>query len=256
MADDWMHGELQRATLRKVAAYRELCNHVRSKSKSSLIFGGLMLLLWYAMPAGMQFKTFGLIYLGLAGFEFVAGAMNRFFPSAEGILIDGFVVIAFGLTNLGRQAMLIADGKSPQWLLLGLGAYLIYIGWSHVGTYRQLRRAFAERPTADHLRWFDGLVREVRDANPERDADALDLPTARRLRAKLLGDTAVVLSGKHDVLIVGRNDVDLVREGEGLAAAIVDGLDYGPCRLSDDNWRNYAQWKAEGQQPPTVGAVR
>ena len=73
-----------RTILRRVAAYKELCDRVRRSATGGLIFGGLMLLIWYLMPQALKFRTFGLIYLGLAALEFTAALWNKFAPSAEG----------------------------------------------------------------------------------------------------------------------------------------------------------------------------
>ena len=146
---------------------------------------------------------FGLIYLGLAGLEFTAALWNKFRPSAEGVLIDGMVLLVFGAATLVRQ-YLIFQGQCPAassrcWSCSGRTGCTP--GSATSGNYAQLRRAFAQRPTADHLRWFDELLREVRRADPAEDSTALDLPTRPPVRGKLLGDTAVFLqAGSDDVI--------------------------------------------------------
>jgi hypothetical protein len=258
--DEWLAGEQKRAVLRNVAAYRELCERVRRGSTGGLIFGAIMLAIWYfAIPEREKFRVFGLIYLGLSALEFTAALWNKFRPSAEGVLIDGVVLLVFGAATLLRQ-YLIWQGQMPGRvfpLLLVFGAYMLYSGFSHVRNYAQLRRAFAQRPTADHLRWFDELLREVRRADPAEDPTALDLPTRPPVRGKLLGDTAIFLqAGSDDVVIAARDDVEIEREPakepdrDPVGFLLIEGADLGGFPLDPANWRNYAAWKTEGGQPP------
>ena len=60
-----------RYVLRRVAAYREVCERVRKGSTGSLIFGGIMLAIWqWALPENLKFEWFGIVYLALAILEF------------------------------------------------------------------------------------------------------------------------------------------------------------------------------------------
>ena len=256
--DDWLPGEQKRAVLRNVAAYRELCERVRRGATSGLIFGVIMLALWYFMFGQRNdYRVLSLIYLGLGGLEFTVALWNKLRPSAEGVLMEGLVLMAFGVASLARQLLL---GVLSPFILLGL--YWLWAGFSHVQNYAQLRRAFAQRPTADHLRWFDELLREVRRANPAEDSTALDLPSRPPVRGKLLGDTAVFLqAGSDDVVIAARDDVEIEREPakgqdrDPVGYLLIEGADFGGFPLDPDNWRNYAAWKTEGgQSPPPMGA--
>ena len=249
-----------------MAAYKELCDKVRRSATGGLIFGALMLLIWYLMPDGQKYKTFGLIYLGLAALEFTAALWNKFTPSAEGILFDGIVLIVFGGSNLVRQ-YLIWSGQLPGprggshmiWVLFGL--WMLFQGWGHIRSYFQVRRAFgALRPTREHLRWYNDLIREVRQADPSADPTALDLPTKPPLRGKLLGDTAVFLQPNGEVLIASRRRVEIEPvAGKGdqpVAELTIEGDDFGRFPLDPDNWRNYAAWKGAGGQAPAPPEVR
>ena len=83
--DEPIDPEEVRYVLRRVAAYREVCERVRKGSTGSLIFGGIMLAIWqWALPENLKFQWFGIVYLALAILEFGSGVLNRLFPSAEG----------------------------------------------------------------------------------------------------------------------------------------------------------------------------
>lgn len=260
--DDALEAEQKRAILRQVAAYRDLCEQVRRGAKGSLFFGGLMLVLWWQLfPAREQFSPFGILYLSLAALEFATGLLNRFRPSAEGVLLDGLVLIAFGGSNLVRHYLRWEAGGPPFSILAFFAVYWLYQGYGHVSGYAALRRLFTHRPSAEHLRWFADLLHEVRTGNPETDSDALDLPVDPHVRAKLLGDTAIVLVGGTEVVIVAREQFEIrklrAEPGDDRPAATLQlGLhDFGAFPLAADNWRNYTKWKDAGG-PPVVHPVR
>ena len=253
MDETWLDAEEKRMTLRRVAAYRALCDRVRRSALGTLFFGGLMFAFWYfAIPDGLKWSLFGKVYLGLALLELSVGALNRLFPSAEGVLLEGLVLVVFGGWNLAREAMVwqgvIPGQVSP--LFVVFGAYWILQGLNQARTYLTLRKEFAERPSADHIRWFDGLAREVRDADPKADPMALALPTQPFLTAKLLGDTAFFTDGAAEVIIVAREDVTLEMdipdpERPPVGHLTISGVAFSPFALTRANWENYCAWKGE-----------
>lgn len=246
----------QRAVLRQVAAYRELCARVRKSGTHSLIFGGIMLSLWYLIYGQRDNLSFlSIVYLSLGLLEFGTGLLNRFFPSAEGILLDGLVLLAFGGINIYRQYLVWQLGGriDPIWLMIA--AYWFYQGFNHVRAYADLQKAFSVRPSRANLRWFEELLRDIRNSDPEADPQSLNLPTQPRLLAKLLGDTAIfLLPGSGDVVIADRARVELHSEPSNKSDQlptgylVVEGLDFGAFKLHPENWKNYAAWKAEGGQ--------
>lgn len=245
-----LDSEAKRHILRQVAAYRDLCESVRKSGTSSLFFGAVMLALWYGViPDREKYAIFGLIYLSLAAAEFATGLLNRFRPSAEGVLFDGLILIAFGGSNLIRVYLRWEAGGNPFSLLTFFSVYWLYQGVQHVRGYATLRKLFTHRPTAEHLRWFADLLREVKSGNPELDPDALDLPTAPRVKAKLLGDTAVVLIGS-EVVISAREQFDIAPmkstadDDRPRALLAIGGYDFGEFTISPENWQNYTKWKA------------
>lgn len=251
MDDSQLEAEEKRATLRRVAAYRALCDRVRRSALGTLFFGGLMFAFWqFAIPDGLKWTLFGKIYLGLAVLELTVGALNRFFPSAEGVLLEAVVLIAFGGWNLAREVMIwqgMLPGR-PTTLFVVFGAYWILQGVALVRTYFQLRKEFAERPSAEHIRWFDELAKEVRDADPKTDPTALALPTQPFLTAKLLGDTAFFTDGAGEVIIVAREAVELEMdipdpERPPVGRLSISGVSFQPFTLTKANWENYSAWK-------------
>jgi hypothetical protein len=252
-----------RQVLRQVAAYREVCESVRRKSTGSLIFGGIMLAIWYFALQGMQFTPFGLVYLGLALLELSVGLLNRVWPTAEGVLLDGLVLFAFGGWNVARAALiwfkLLPGGLNP--VLLVFGIIWLLQGLQTIRSYFQLRRAMPATPTREHLRWFDGLVRELRDADPRDDPKAVAFPTEPFLTGKLLGDTAMFLDQSGAITITVRQDVNLERvessdpERPPRGYLSIDGSEFPPFKLSDVNWNNYVAWKREGGEDPLADRV-
>lgn len=256
MSDDWNDAEEKRAALRRVAAYRDLQKAVRKSSRGSLFFGAFMLLIWYGLfGAQNDFGAFSLVYLTLGAIEFAVGLWNRVAPSAEGIFFDGAVLILFGAATLLRQ-YLIWQGHMRGFLSpfsLMFGAYWLWQGIGHIRSYAIIRQAFVQRPTNEHIAWFDSLIAEINRENPDTDDTLLDLPTKPAVKAKLLGDTAIVLlSRSSDVLVVAREGLTIVpgesRGAERLpfATLILEGVEFSEFTLHPENWRNYKNWKLEG----------
>lgn len=252
MDETWLDAEEKRQALRRVAAYRALCNRVRGSALGTLFSGGLMFAIWFFLvhPAGLGWSPFGLVFFGLAMLELCVGLLNRAFPSAEGVLLEAVLLLAFGGWNLGRQLLEWQGGRRTQPSMLIIGAISFLQGLAKVREYFLLRREFADRPSAEHIRWFDGLAREVRDADPKTDPTALALPTQPFLTAKLLGDTAFFTDGAAEVIIVAAEEVLLEMEVPDPDRApvgylTISGVAFQPFPLTRANWENYCAWKGE-----------
>lgn len=249
MDETQLEAEEKRATLRRVAAYRALCDRVRRSALGTLFFGGLMLAFWqFVIPNGLKWTPFGYVLLGLAVLELSVGALNRFFPSAEGILLEGVVAAVFGGLQVWQGLELRRGGgrTSPSFFVVGVISLLQALG--RVREYIAVRREFADRPSAEHIRWFDELAREVRDADPKTDPTALALPTHPFLTAKLLGDTAFFTDGAGEVIIVAREAVELDLEipdpaRPPVGRLSISSVSFHPFTLTKANWENYCAWK-------------
>ena len=161
--------EETRQVMRKVAAYRKVCAHVRRRGGGSLVFGCVMLGIWYFLDGqhpGKRFELFSLLYLGLAVVEIGAGLMQRFFPSAEGVLLDGVVLLGFAASN-GVRAFLLwqATGK-VDWVFVVFAGMWTLQAVNILRSYAALVRGMPARPTREQLRWFNGRLADLRDADP------------------------------------------------------------------------------------------
>lgn len=248
-----------RHVLRQVAEYRRLRDAVRKKAMGSILSGALMLAIWYFLDGQFnRWTAFSIIYLSLALLEVCVGLLNRLWPSAEGLLLDGLVLLTFAASSLVRQylAWQMFGNRAVNPALLLFGGLWAYQGLQTVRGYFRLRASLPARPTREHLRWFDDLVRDLRHADPRDDASALAVPTDPFLTGKLLGDNAFFLDPHGHVLIAAREDVSLERVESGdperppRGYLSVDGAEYPPFKLSEANWNNYVAWKREGGEDP------
>jgi hypothetical protein len=245
--------------LQRVAAYYALCERVRKSSVGSLVFGGIMLSVWYfLLPDRLKCDWFGIVYLVLASAEFGTGLLNRFAPSAEGVLLDGLVLMLFGGWNVLREALTwqgILPGQVSG-LFVFFGLYWCYQGLQHCKNYGVLRKLFAERPTWEHIRWYNGLLKEVRFADPKEDAQSLALPTRPPITAKLLGDIAFFTIVAGEPIITTRDQVTIAlidsdeSNARPEAVLAIEGNMFHPFPISAANWENYRRWKAEAPQQP------
>ncbi len=266
--DEPIDPEETRYILRRVAAYREVCERVRKGSTGALIFGGIMLAIWYfVLPEKAQTDWFGLVYLALGCLEFGSGMLNRLFPSAEGVLLAALVLMSFGGWNIAREVLIWqkiiafpgAGGMSTLFLVLGV-MWLIQ-GFRQAQGYLQLRREFAERPTRAQLHWYSDLLREIKYSDPKVDPQAVYFETRPPITGKLLGDTAFFVESGDTTIIVARRDVILEREearGErpALGYLSIRGSEFPPFPLGAKTWDNFVQWKREGGDEPPPPVVR
>src|SRR5262245_4245572 len=249
---------VMRLRLQSVAAYRELCRSVQRSGRENIVFALLMLGLaffFFQPRAGGIATIVFYLYVGLALGEFAVGLFKSLYPTAEGILLDSFVLLVFAGWNIGWQGLWLARGLPPNILILLLGVWMLFGAISRFRSYLVLRKLFAERPSAEHMAWFDDLVYEIKTADPQTDELVLDLPTNPHWKAKLLGSTAffVAVNG-NSVWVTGPEDFALRREkterGTGWRKAMlsIHGERYPEFDLSDVSWSNYTKWAA-GQRP-------
>jgi hypothetical protein len=237
--------------LQQVAAYRGLCDTVRRSAGGNMIFGLLMLGLGY-MTFDPRNPVFGSIYYALGAMELLVGLWNWLRPSAEGVFLDGLVLLAFACVSLSRSAYIFfALNIRPHPISLFIGAYLLYSAVSRFRNYGQLRRAFQQRPTAEHIRWYNDLAAEILAADPTTDPDAVDFPTYPRLKGKLLGDNVFFVTPQGEFSVAGRSEVDLsdagvAEDGTKLARLLLRGRTLDPCPVSAETWKNFTNWKRSG----------
>jgi hypothetical protein len=243
---------MARYRLQQVASYRELCNSVRRTGRENVFFALLMVGLAYMtfQPNGQGFVQFVFVlYLGLALAEFAVGLFKFIHPSAEGLLLDGLVLLMFAGWNLGWQGLQLVRGAPPNLIIAVLGAMMLAQAVGRFKTYGELRRMFRDRPSPDQIAWFDDLIREIRAADPEQDDTALDLPAGGRWKAKLLGDTAFFVRLKGEsVVIAGPDDFEIRRDekdhGTGRRKALLELHDQPlpEFEIADASWNNYQKW--------------
>jgi len=244
---------IMRMRLEEVLAYRRLQQTVRSGANRTIINAGILLFLDYLIfQLKGRIDLVIIIYLMLALAELAVGLWKKFFPTLEAVLVDGFVLGAFGVFILGRQFLawqgLILFPVSP--ISVAFGIIWLLGAKNMFKNYRGLCRAFPERPTAEVQAWFDDLIYEIRHADPAADDLALDLPTRPHWRAKLLGTTAFFVS-KAEVLVAGPLDFGLTPDPRNAETGrlrvhlhIHDRV-YKPFELDEASWANYRKWVAQ-----------
>jgi hypothetical protein len=246
-----------RARLQQVAAYRELCRGVRRSGRENVFFSLLMLLLTYFAYENGAPILFLVVYGGLALGELLVGVYKSLAPSAEGILLDGIVLLLFVAFNGWAEFVQFRGPRGPSPVVVLLVLLMLAGAIGRFKVYGRLRQLFAERPTAEHMAWFDELEHEIRSSDAESDELVLDLPTGPHWKAKLLGTTVffVALRGAG-VWIAGPEDFELLREkadhGTGRRKALlrIHGVPYPEFQITDATWANYQKWRAANPATP------
>ena len=250
MVDDAM----MRYMLQRVLAYRELCRAVRSSGRSNVFFAALFFYFAYTLN-GAGAGLVVIVYGALAAAEIGVGLFKWVFPSAEGILLDAILLFGFAGLNLTLNALAFAAGLQPNQIGLLLGVLLLVSSIRRFKNYLDLRKAFADRPTSDQMRWFDDLIYEIKHADPATDDLALDLPTRPHWKAKLLGTTAFfVLKNGTEVIVAGPWDFALIstpsRDGPDARRVRlqINDRSYKPFEIDEASLANYSKWIAEHQK--------
>jgi hypothetical protein len=244
-----------RLRLQQVAAYRELCRGVRRSGRDNIVFAGLMAFLAYMVWKG-GLNPFLLIFYGvLIGSELAVGLFKWAFPSAEGHLFDGLVLLVFAGANLAIE-FLGVRGRMPNAVVILISLLILSQAINRFRFYGELRRLFAVRPSAEHMAWFDDLVREITTTDPQSDELALDLPGKPHWKARLLGSTAFFVTATgNEVLVCGPDDFEIRREkldhGTGRRRAIlrIHGMPYPEFEIVDATWANYQKWRTAHPLP-------
>jgi hypothetical protein len=240
-----------RMRLQSVAAYRALCRSVQRTGRENVVFAVLMLgIAYFTHSVGAPWPVV-LVYAALGVGELLVGLFKWAVPSAEGLILDALVLLAFAALNFGREFVAFQAGKPISSVGVFFGLLMLFFAVGRLKAYGQLRSLFAERPSPEHMAWFDELVHEIRSSDPQSDELALDLPTRPHWKAKLLGGTAFfVAAGGNDVWVAGADDFTLVREktdhGTGRRKALlrIHGEAYPEFDLTDASWANYLKWMA------------
>src|SRR5262245_26540271 len=214
MTDDLV----MRMRLQQVAAYRALRRAVRRTGRENVFFAFVMLgLAYYAfgLGAGGPINLFVLVYAALALGELAVGLFKTVFPSAEGILLDALVLLLFAGFNLGMQALRVQAKLPASNVAVFLGLFMLWASVGQFRRYQQMRKLFADRPPAEHIAWFDDLIREIRSADPELDDQAIDLPTRPHWKAKLIGPLAFFTAFRGEtVWVAAPGEFEIVRDGK------------------------------------------
>jgi hypothetical protein len=245
---------VMRARLQNVAAYRELRRSVQKSGRENVVFALIMLGLAYFMHSNGGIAI-ALIYGVLAAGELFVGLFKWFVPTAEGLILDGIVLLVFAALNAGRAFLIFQNrGGEIDSVSVFFCLFMLFGAINRFKSYGQLRRLFAERPSAEHIAWFDDLVREIQASDPISDQSVLDLPTQPHWKAKLLGGTAFFVSTNgNSVWVVGPEEFTLKREkaergaGHRKALLIIHDERYPEFDIDDTTWANYQKWMA-GQQ--------
>lgn len=249
----------QRAALYHIIGYRQLRRSIRGSGTGSLVWGLIMLALWYVAfyQTNRAGTVLGMIHLALAAGELTAGLWKKLYPAPEAHLFDGLVLLGFAGANGLRIWDAMQAGRKPSALAGVFGVMMLLSAVQHFRQYAALRRSRFRRPGGEQLRWFDDLLAEVKGADPEFDPHSLDLPARPPLRAKLLGDTALVMGPQDDdPAVLTRADLRIDREapaaGERLPTGHLSlfGEHTTSFPLDEYNWKNYAAWKTAGGDPP------
>jgi hypothetical protein len=208
--------------LQQVAEYRRARKTLRAAGIGSLVFGTIALFMGVSMLA-QNFINVILVMIGLL--LLVEGCWNVFFPTAEGILVDGVALLLVGLWNifvtvLNMLAAAAGGAATPpvQWGVVGVLqiAYGIY----RFVSYRRFAEAFRKKPEDEELKRMHELVKMVMKANPKNSEGMISFKAKnffgqQQWKGQLAENAAMFVAAQtHDVLVAGKDDVRIDVQGK------------------------------------------
>src|SRR5260370_2868546 len=128
--------------MQKLAEYRTTCRFLKRSGKGAILVGGLILGLG-AMnllqgPGAMNVqRPRDYLYLGLGTVELLIGLRNRFAPSASGVILDGLLLILFGLVNVTLQVIALFEGDDPSGMGIAFGVVFTLMGIRRISRYQR-----------------------------------------------------------------------------------------------------------------------
>jgi hypothetical protein len=237
--------------LRKTADYLIIRKKLRQKGIGSFIFGILALL---SGSLGLQVNLLNLMLILIGLLLLGVGIWNWVSPTAEGIIVDGIVLLIVALWNIGITLMEIAAGIPPtHWAIIGV----LQIFWSirRFLDYPKYREALRHKPHPEDLKAMDALISKIYKSK-ETEAGAVHFKAKGRVWKGLLARDAVIfLDGlKQETAMVARRDEFSVETqgkvliGSSLKANFRIGDRNLSGTISPESLQKIEQW----QGPPDV----
>lgn len=235
-----------------VLTYRDLCRTVQRSGRENFFFALLMAFFAFLALKNGGNNLFLTIYIFFILGELLIAFYKWFFPSAEGVLCDALILLAFALLNGLVAYVQFQAGFGPNPLLAFVIGLFLLGAWRQWQSYRQLRVLFRTRPSRAQLRWFEQFLEDIRRGDPHTDPTIVDLPTRPPWKAALLGDLVVAVGRKERQLCLSHvGDFWLAPveddsgEKQGWVQLLMNGEVYPPFPIDPASWNNYRQWQQE-----------
>jgi hypothetical protein len=235
-----------------VLMYRDLCRAVQRSGRENFFFALLIAFFAFLSQKNGGNDLLLIIYGFFILVELLTALYKWFFPSAEGVLCDALILLAFALLNGLVAYVQFQAGFGPNPILAFLIGLFLLSAWRQWQSYRQLRELFRVRPSRAQLRWFERFLQDIRQGDPHTDPTIVDLPTRPRWKAALLGDLVVAVGRKDRQLVLSHYGDFLLfpvednsGEKQGWVQLFLNGEMYPPFPIDPASWENYRRWQQE-----------
>jgi hypothetical protein len=243
--------------LRKALDYKSLQNHLRSAGIGSILFG--IIAIFFGGTA-MKGAPVNLVLVLLGVVLLLEGIWALLRPSAVGIIVDGFVLIALGAWNIFVTVYNISQTTSS-----GSGAFAVLGAWQVVWgiqSFRQYDR-FAylscQTVSAAELKSADEKIAAIGNADLLSSPDLIEYKVKTMFkeiiwRGKLLPGSLLLIRGENIFQVVEKKDSDItVGEGKPQEDPLPGRLRLAKqttaIRISRESLRRFQEWKNTANQP-------
>ncbi|MCX8138439.1 MAG: hypothetical protein WHU94_07455 [Thermogemmata sp.] len=235
-----------------VLMYRDLCRAVQRSGRENFVFALIMAFFAFLSQKNGGNDLILAIYAFFILGELLIAFYKWFFPSAEGVLCDALILLAFALLNGMIAYLKFQVGFGPDPILAFLIGLFLLSAWRQWQSYRNLRELFRIRPNRAQLRWFERFLQDIRHGDPHTDPTIVDLPTRPPWKAALLGDLVVAVGRKdRQVALSHYGDFLLfpVEDNSGekhdWVQLYLNGEMSPPFPIEPASWDNYRRWQRE-----------
>lgn len=244
--------------LRQAAEYRRAVKILRGAGWGAIIFGVLALVI--GVPAAVTHPiNFVLVLFGLG--LLAEGLWNLLLPTAEGILVDGILLLICALWNLFITILSVAAHDPPSVFWAVLGGFQIAWAVSRFVSYGRFRNALAEKPDAETLERLEDIVKDIKQTKSVDDNEIVGFRSRSALKQQdwkgRLGDDAAIFVDKlgYDILVAYKEDVTITVKGKTLLASTLNasikvGKQRMEATISPESFARYTDWKQA--EVPTV----
>ena len=243
--------------LQKISDCRLMTKMLKKSGGWSIAFGALAVFLGYQ---GLQFSIANAILMGIGGLMVVEGLSNVIRPTPAGVLTDGisFLVVAGWNVYVGVLELMAGMPEATRTFIFVIVG--ISIAVRRFNIYPRFKRAYAAKPTAEHIAALDRFVNEITKATSDEEGivefQTKGFTNQQNWKGTLRGDVAVLLDRMtQDLLFLHTDELEITSQGKKMLGKTLNAsfrLKGSNMKgtISPESLQKYERWKQSVSDAP------